>query len=505
MSFECKYINDRHGLAKETSDLLEQIDAFSYPFLRPKYNTLGELHDTLVIEVTNSNRLDNDCAYIDRISIADIKARIKELKTEQEATESKNKELLRKMHETKDRNIQNQLERQIRHFQGEYEIECLNRELEKNCNRPDNYVVEIEYPYYRSGYYTRTGKDAKIVLKHTGWIYRIIYIYIHEMMHAFYDSTRLDNSPNSIEYVEEPLAEYGMLKFLDVFVQAHPEHSHLLYDAINSVNEKQYTIGLSHYAFGECLYQNYPHIEWEKLMLDAKNKVDVNSTEYKSLQAIFQTRPNKSNWDKAAQLLYDILTKANGKPSAQIAKQTKRKTTKRKTGSTHDSNSPFNIDKSTYDTWLKHLLESGILPSVKEMDEAMKNANSHGTSAAPAISGPSTVKVTYQSPYESFGPNYGLELEYNYDTDNLQYTIEGRNGSSKTLTTDEEQEIKTYLKNRQNIEDFFNKAYSTKPTILGAHYRSNSMSVVYGVRAKSVTNGEPKPWAAPFARLCSPY
>lgn len=501
MTFKYKNLTRRSKLSSDTIELFEKVDAFEYPVLQPKYHSFGELHDTLTVEITDNVE---DRKFTERMSIAAIKARIKELEKEKRVLEKRNEELREKFNQTNDFDLRNQLERQMKGFRGYSELEELGSILQQNGGKPDDYVVEITGTLSRLGYYTRKGNDAKIVLEYNFGA-EFISTYIHEMMHAFYDSDRLGDSPNSIEFVEEPLAEYGMLKFLDAFVQTYPEHKHLLEDAINTVNEKQYTLGISHYAFGEYLYQNYPHIEWEKLMFNAKNKVDVNSTEYKSLQAIFQTRRNKSNWDKAAQLLYDILTKANGKTSVKLAKKTRSKTAKSKAASPNDSKAPFNIDKAIYDTWLKRYQEKGKLPSEEELDEAMKNANSHGASAAPAITGPSTVKVTYQSPYESFGPNYGLELEYNYNTDDLQYTIEDRNGSSKTLTTDEEQEIKTYLKNRQNIEDFFNKAYSTKPTILGAHYRSNSMSVVYGVRVKSVTNGEPKPWAAPFARLCSPY
>lgn len=94
------------------------------------------------------------------------------------------------------------------------------------------------------------------------------------------------------------------------------------------------------------------------------------------------------------------------------------------------------------------------------------------------------------------------ELEYNYDTDELRYTISGRGGSSKTLTRDKEEELKKYLRNRQNIEYFFEKAYSTDVIRLGAHYRSHSMSMEYGSRKKSVSNGEAKSWEEPFIKIC---
>lgn len=377
MTFNLKNLTRKSKLDRDTIELFEQVDAFEYPVLQPKYHNFGELHDTLEVEVTD--KLNNDRTYILHISIADIKARVKELEKEKSATEKRNSELWERFEQTKDHNLRNQLERQMKGFQGYSELEELEGILRQNEGKPDDYVVEITGTTSRLGYYTRKGNDAKIVLEYNFGA-ELISTYIHEMMHAFYDSERLGDTLNSIEYVEEPLAEYGMLKFMAAFVQTYPEHKHLLDDAINIVNEKQYTLGLSHYAFGEFLYQNYSHIEWKKLMLDAKNKVDVNSTEYKSLQAIFQTRPNKNNWDKAAQLLHDILTKANGMTSARIARQT---TTKHKTANTQNNNPLLDIDKSIYDAWIERYMESRILPSMEEMEEAMNNAKNHGVSIAP--------------------------------------------------------------------------------------------------------------------------
>lgn len=497
MTFKYKNLTRRSKLSSATIELFEKVDAFEYPVLQPKYHNFGELHDTLEVEVTD--KLNNDRTYILHISIADIKARVKELEKEKSATEKRNSELWERFEQTKDHNLRNQLERQMKGFQGYSELEELEGVLRQNEGKPDDYVVEITGTTSRLGYYTRKGNDAKIVLEYNFGA-ELISTYIHEMMHAFYDSERLGNTLNSIEYVEEPLAEYGMLKFMAAFVQTYPEHKHLLDDAINIVNEKQYTLGLSHYAFGEFLYQNYSHIEWEKLMLDAKNKVDVNSMEYKSLQAIFQTRPNKNNWDKAAQLLHDILTKANGEPSVKIAKNTRSKTAKRKAASPNDREAPLNIDKATYDSWLKRFQETGILPSIEEMEEAIGSPLM--SSAVSKTTGPSKVIVKYQEPYNSFVASYKVHLEYDYSKDELKYLIKDPlRGLSKTLSDDEIRTIKAYLKNRQNIEDFFQQAHDTPPLYL-SHVLVHELSIEYGERSKSVENGELMPWAEPFAKLC---
>jgi len=496
MAFQFNSHLRRSKLSSDTIELFEQVDTFEFPVLQPKCHNFGELHDTLTVEVTE--RLKNDRINVECVSIGDIKARIDELEKEKEAIDEQRKAIVNRMREIENPNLRNQLECQIKPFLGYDELEHLKKVLEDNSSKPDGYMVEIEWTIHRSGYYTRAGKDAKIVLEYNFGA-EFISTYIHEMMHAFYDSARQGDSPNSIEYVEEPLAEYGMLRFLSVFVQGNQQHKHLLDQAIRMVNEKQYSFGLYHYAFGEYLYQNYSHIEWEKLMLSAKNKVDVNSLEYKSLEAIFQARPKKNNQDKAAQLLHDILTKANGLPADKIAKPKRSKTPKRTKTTQKQSKQPLGIDEETYTRWLKRYQEEGILPSEEEMDEAMGSSST--PSAASKTTGPSKVIVEYDEPYDSFRVTYNVHLEYDYDTDDLQYSIKGR-GTSKTLSANQIKTIKAYLKNRKNIEDFFKKAYDTEPAISHVHRPQHYLSMEYGDRSKSVLNGGLMPWAVPFAKLC---
>ena len=160
------------------------------------------------------------------------------------------------------------------------------------------------------------------------------------------------------------------------------------------------------------------------------------------------------------------------------------------------------VNEVAYTKWLERYQKYGTLPSEEEMEKAMNKPSNQGPSVVPVTSGPSIVKVTYQSPYESFGPNYGLEIEYNYDTDDLQYSICGRGDSTKTLTPAQIKSLKAYLKDRRNIEEFFSKAKSTAPNTNFTHFRSHDMSMEYGDRSKSVENGELMPWAEPFAKLC---
>lgn len=58
MTFNYKNLTRRSKLSSDTIELFEQVDAFEFPALQPKYHNFGELHDTLTVEVTE--RLKND-------------------------------------------------------------------------------------------------------------------------------------------------------------------------------------------------------------------------------------------------------------------------------------------------------------------------------------------------------------------------------------------------------------------------------------------------------------
>ena len=183
MAFQYNSRN-RYLIADDIIQLLEKVDAFGYNILLPKFNTLGELHDTLTVEASDKR---NYKKCIECISIADIKARIDELEREKKPIEEHNKKLRERIRTEGNPN----LEILWKHFHGESELYHLKEILEENDNQSDDFVVEIEWEHHRSGYYTRTEDFAKVVLEFSS-IYEMVTTYIHEMMHAFYDSERLN-------------------------------------------------------------------------------------------------------------------------------------------------------------------------------------------------------------------------------------------------------------------------------------------------------------------------
>ena len=70
----------RRALSADTLQLLEQIDAFPYALIQPKFNTLGDLHNTLTVEVVD--KVERKIIIVRR-TIGEIKRRIAELEKEE--------------------------------------------------------------------------------------------------------------------------------------------------------------------------------------------------------------------------------------------------------------------------------------------------------------------------------------------------------------------------------------------------------------------------------------
>ena len=90
----------------------------------------------------------------------------------------------------------------------------------------------------------KMGCDRKYVLAK---------VYIHEMMHRYYDMHPELLLKKSVEEIEEPMAEFATLKFCEEFCKDHVEHNELLNVAINQTNSFRKT---KHYiyALGADLY-----------------------------------------------------------------------------------------------------------------------------------------------------------------------------------------------------------------------------------------------------------
>ena len=84
-------------------------------------------------------------------------------------------------------------------------------------------------------------------------------VYVHELMHAYFDM-HYDEEGNYIPHphcsvIEEPIAEFGMLRFMEMFDRANPSLG-ILGKAISHVKAKKNSFGVCHYGFGYYLYED---------------------------------------------------------------------------------------------------------------------------------------------------------------------------------------------------------------------------------------------------------
>lgn len=191
-------------------------------------------------------------------------------------------------------------------------------------------TILIEKKYTRLGYYTRNGKshNPEIVLL-MGAIgddkQRLISTYVHEMFHAYYDLCWIkgQNNPKykkqvDLTYIEEPLTEYAMLKFLEAFGYED------VLEVAQGVRRKQFSPGTCHYGFGYYLWKwekDNPdwHFDWIKCYRDAKFEIrdskDKSKFEYPFSKGLY---PFGKEYE-SMELLYKILTKIKSKHSCNVS------------------------------------------------------------------------------------------------------------------------------------------------------------------------------------------
>lgn len=143
----------------------------------------------------------------------------------------------------------------------------------------DSVTIETEL----LGYYTRHGKSGKreIVLfmgtleKYNPDLTAIVFA--HELMHAFFDNHKEEHL--HCAEIEEPIAEYGMLCFMEMFERLLG-YKNILRSALDHVRGKKDCFGLFHYGYGHYLFNDKLDfgVDWVSLFhssclyLDLKTK-----------------------------------------------------------------------------------------------------------------------------------------------------------------------------------------------------------------------------------------
>ena len=128
-------------------------------------------------------------------------------------------------------------------------------------NGLSEYTFEVEL----LGRYTRVNGKPTIYLMWGTLMHKkdhenlTAIVYVHELMHAYFDM-HYDAKRNYIPHphcsvIEEPIAEFGMLRFMEMFDRANPSLG-ILGKAISHVKAKKNSFGVCHYGFGYYLYED---------------------------------------------------------------------------------------------------------------------------------------------------------------------------------------------------------------------------------------------------------
>lgn len=174
-------------------------------------------------------------------------------------------------------------------FETSHTRQLLNALVETKARYGDDHktddIVTIRQEISLNGYYTRNGKshDTEIVLmmetlgNDSCNAEDVVITLVHEMFHAFYDYD-LSRPNNYIPFVEEPLTEYAMLKFMEACKIKYPK----LFDkAKKKVQKKQYSLGIAHYGFGYYLWNSgSDYFHWIDEFRKAKYSISESAPEY---------------------------------------------------------------------------------------------------------------------------------------------------------------------------------------------------------------------------------
>lgn len=321
-----KYQNSaRYSLESSTLSLLERIDAFVYPLLSekvfqyngkelqsatPQYVNLGQLHDTLEVELVDE--LPEEVETY-RVTVGYARREYEKMNALYEQVRNSFDSA------RENREYADELER----LMGDYgsAARFWKDILDKHEGEPESTTIEVESNIKVLGDYCRAAAGAtprvRLVNQHRDYD-AIAMTYIHEMFHAYYDwNHEAENA--AIEYVEEALVEYAMLRFVAAFVAANPQEHRLLDEARWDVRSKLTCPGTAHYGLGAVLFNSYANAaEWELLYRKAKFSIDPQSPTVAQYKGLFGAG-SLQDTHVAVGLLLQILAEALNLPATGVA------------------------------------------------------------------------------------------------------------------------------------------------------------------------------------------
>ncbi len=255
-------INDRL-LTDEERKLLLEADAMQYTMYR--YTSLGDMHKHFDVEISEERKEDKCEIRFDKAraqkELEHVEKRLDELEKQLKDCAEENNSLLDEY-------------RLLRNRQEEVESQL--------CNCSDGDTVEVSMvvmgEYIRHNPTDRPRivlyiKNIRGNIAENPW--GCVETYVHECHHCYYDT---DHSilDHYIKNIEEPLAEAGMLYWLEDFDKLHSNV--YLEQAKENVRRKQLSPATCSYGFGYYLFTEHHDLPWPEMMFKA-DKTWSNTTE----------------------------------------------------------------------------------------------------------------------------------------------------------------------------------------------------------------------------------
>lgn len=170
----------------------------------------------------------------------------------------------------------------IRRLEGKIEkIEDIIKRMKRN--RIDTIELEVEL----LGKYDREKAEIRLMMGTINRLYRskglvvkmTAIVFVHELMHAFFDMRDPYVEHPHCRSIEEPIAEYGMLCFMEMFERCCSGYAGILNTAKEMVEEKKYSLGVCDYGFGSYLFDDKSSfgVDWVSLFHSACTSLLMNA------------------------------------------------------------------------------------------------------------------------------------------------------------------------------------------------------------------------------------
>lgn len=288
-------------MTKDTQDILTEI-----------YNFRGfaQFLPCDIIEDIKGGGKGDVKVILDDVKTKDVEVTLEELEQTLEQYKEELASLKKKMTDKSQKNKNREDDSAIleRIDELEEKIEKLKKIID-DCKKKGKNSYAFKVPLL--GYYKRRPKpEIHLMMGTIGNDYELAAIVlIHEMMHAYFDKQYPYFEHPHCSEIEEPLAEYGMICFIEMFERFYPLYAGILDKAKDHVKRKGHNLGTCHYGFGYYLYEDktYYCVDWVTLYHQVCTRIDCNYEDVKEYKSQISPVKYPQNQHACEELLYKIL------------------------------------------------------------------------------------------------------------------------------------------------------------------------------------------------------